>query len=206
MRMSLLDLIARMTTTEPSVSSDHSISWQAHREAEALEDPSMVDELAEFVQYEPNKKRRDAGYFILGKLGRKVRSSDCASILLSRVIRETDKYVLSGLLDSLSGVRKPRNIDLSPVFQLLRDNRWLVRQSAIQALANTDSLEAEIQILCLLEATSDPYDITYCQSTLNKIGTAKAIPYLEKNLGSRKRDVRMSAQLAIEAIRAREVG
>lgn len=200
-----MDLITRMTTPEPRcLNSDDSISWRAHREAETLADPAMVDEIAEYLQHETNKDHRKAGYFILGKLGQKVRSSDCASVLLSHVTRETYKYALSTLLDALSGVCKPRDLDLSPVFRLLEDDRWLVRHSAIKSLKRTNSREAEHQLLHLLEKTSDPSDIIYCQSTLNEIGTAKAIPFIEKNLRSRKRDVKISAQLAIEAIHARE--
>ena len=59
-------------------------------------------------------------------------------------------------------------------------------------------------ILHVLETTNDPYDLVYCQATLNQIGSAKAIPSIAKNLNSRKRDVKDSARLAIEAIEARE--
>ena len=58
-------------------------------------------------------------------------------------------------------------------------------------------------ILHVLETTSDPYDLVYRQLTLNEIGTAKAIPFIAKNLKFRKCDVKDSAQLAIEVIEAR---
>jgi hypothetical protein len=77
--MSLTDLITRMAKREGAyVSSDASSSWQAHREAETLTSPSLVEELAEYVKNEQDKRCRKAAYFILGKLGQKVRSSDCA--------------------------------------------------------------------------------------------------------------------------------
>lgn len=205
MRKAFVDLIERMTRHETRcLNSDDSISWKAHREAETLADPSMVDELAEYLQNETNKDRRKSGYFILGKLGLKVRSSDCASVLVSHVNSEKDKYTLSVLLDALSGVCKPRDLDLGPLFRRLEEDRWLVRHSAIQSLKHTDSLEAEDQLLHLLEKTSDPGDMTYCHATLKEIGSVKAIPILERHLRSRKVDVKMSAQLAIEAIRARQ--
>jgi cysteine sulfinate desulfinase/cysteine desulfurase-like protein len=59
-------------------------------------------------------------------------------------------------------------------------------------------------ILHVLETTSDPYDLVYCQATLNEIGSAKAIPIIAKNLKSRKRDVKDSAKFAIDAIEARK--
>jgi HEAT repeat protein len=204
MKKYLVELISRMTVSEKRcLNSDESICWRAYREAETLSDASMVDELADYVAHEKDKKRRRAAYFILGELGQKVRSLDCASILISRLQREENKYVLSSLLDAVRGVSKPRDLDLGPVFRLLDDDRWLVRHSAIQALSRTDSPEAEDELIELLNATSDPFDIVYCQATLNEIGTAKSIPNLQKNLGSRKRDVKDSARLAIEAIESR---
>ncbi len=207
MREALADLITRMTAKEPRcLNSYDSISWHAHREAETLADASMVDELANYSRHEPNNERRDAACFILGKLGQKVRSAECASILLSHVGTETNKYVLSHLLDALGGVRKPRELDLDPVFQLLRDRRWLVRHSAIRALRLSDSPEAEDRLLEHLETTGNPHDMTYCHATLGEVGTAKALPAIEKNLKSRKRDVKMSAQFAIKAIKERHNG
>jgi len=207
MREVLLDLIARMTMQEPRcLNSDDSISWHAHREAEKLIESSMVDELANYVRHEPDRKHRGAAYFILGKLGQKVRAADCASILLSHVRSETNKYVLSRLLDAVGGVPKPRELDLSAIFELLHDERWLVRHSAIQALRQTDSSEAEDRILIHLDKTTDPHDMIYCHATLSEIGTTKALPLIERNLKSRKRDVKASAQWAIEAINARMRG
>jgi HEAT repeat protein len=110
------------------------------------------------------------------------------------------------LFDALGDVRKPRNLDLTPVFRLLQDDRWLVRHSAIRALRHADSPEAEDQLIEVLNTTGDPYDVVYCQATLNEIGTAKSIPHLQKNLDSRKRDVKSSARYAIEAIESRVKG
>ena len=201
----LLELISRMTAKEDHcLNSDHSIAWHAHREAETLSDSSMVDELAEYVNKERDKKRRSAAYFILGKLGQKVRGIDCASILLSRLSDEQDKYVLSSVLNALSWIGKPGSLDLRPLYGLLRDDRWLVRHSAIQSLRLTDTPEAEDKLIDLLVTTTDTHDMIYCHATLNEIGSTKSLLYLEKNLSSRKRDVKLSAKSAIEAIKSRE--
>jgi len=79
-----------------------------------------------------------------------------------------------------------------------------VRHSAIQSLKRCTSAEAEDRLLEILATTSDPYDVIYCHATLNQIGTHKALPALTQNLKSRKRDVKISAQAAIEAIKARD--
>jgi HEAT repeat protein len=203
MRTSLVDLIARMTVRDENVNSDQS-SWHAHREAEALSDAYLINELAEYVQRESKQDCRRAAYFILGKLGEKFPASECAAILVAQAKKEKNKYVLATLLDALAHVSKPSDLDLTPVYALLADEGWLVRHSAIQSLKRTNSPKVEDIILHVLETTSDPYDLVYCQATLNEIGSAKAIPFIAKNLKSRKRDVKDPAQLAIEAIEARE--
>lgn len=203
MTVSLVDLIDRMTRREKNVSSNQSVAWRAHRDAEQLSDPALVGELAAYLQHEAKPDRRKATYIILGKLGQKFPKSECAALLLERAKVETNKYVLATLLDALAGIAKPRNLDLTAIYDRLADERWLVRHSAIKSLQLTYSPHAEDRILRVLEKTSDWRDVVYCQSTLNAIGTAKAIPLLEKNLKSRKRDVKLSAQLAIEAIEAR---
>ena len=166
-----LELIARMTAKESYTHSDQSVSWHAHREAETLADPSLVEELAEYIARERDKERRKAAYFILGKLGQKVRGPDCAAVLLSRVSQEQDKHVLSGLLDCLEPLPMPRNLNLGPVYPFLHDKRWLVRHSAIRALGHAETPEAEEQILQILKTTSDPYDMVYCHATLSEIGS-----------------------------------
>lgn len=201
----IIELISRMTAKEDRCqNSDDSIVWHAHREAETLSDPSIVGELAEYVKKETDKKRRSAAYFILGKLGQKVRGTDCASILLLRSSDEQDKLVLSVLLDALKSIRKPRSLDLEPVYRLLGDGRWLVRYSAIKSLALTEAPEAEDRLIELLAKTTDPNDMTYCHATLSEIGSIKSLPYIQNNLGSRKLDVKQSAEWAIEAIKSRQ--
>lgn len=204
MRTSLVDLIARMTVRDGNVNSDQSVSWHAHREAEALSDASLINELAEYIQHESKQDGRKAAYFILGRLGEKFPASECGAILVAQAKKEKNKYVLATLLDALAHISKPSDLDLTPVYALLRDERWLVRHSAIQSLKHTNSPKVEDVILHVLETTSDPDDLVYCQATLNEIGSAKAIPFIAKNLKSRKRDVKDSAQSAIEAIEARK--
>ena len=204
MQQYLQSLIERMSRMENSpVSSDQSVAWQAHREAELLRDPVLIDELADFLAIEPIKEHRKSAYFILGRLGKHVRNADCVSILLTALNKEQDKYILCSVLEYLSWLNFPADTPLTRILSFLHDDRWLVRHSAIQALQGAGSSQCENHILALLETTTDQYDMTYCHATLGRIGTAKAIPYIENNAKSRKRDVRMSAQSAIENIRKR---
>jgi|SRR5215469_4501086 len=138
MRASLIDLIARMTVLEGNVNSDQSVSWHAHREAEALSDASLIIELAEYVRHESKQDSGKAAYFILGKLGEKFPASESAALLVAQAKKEKNKYVLATLLDALGHISKPGDLDLAPVYALLADERWLVRHSAIQSLRRTN--------------------------------------------------------------------
>jgi HEAT repeat protein len=203
MRQELLELIQRMTVKEGVDSSNESIAWQAYREAEQLADMRLVDELDANLTQKPQKEQRKAAYFITDKIGKNCLNGECASRLIEYSSKEPDKYALANLLERLADIPKPQSVDVSPLFPLLKDKRWLVRHSAIQSLKRCTSADAEEKLLEILATTSDPHDLTYCHSTLNQIGTHKALPALMQNLKSRKGDVKGSAQAAIEAINAR---
>ncbi len=203
MRSYLQDLVRRMTDKAAEAEFSKSVSWAAHREAERLSDRTMVGELCNHLQTEEAKQSRIACFFIIGKIGANLSDPTCAEILLAAMARERDKYVLSAALDSVRGIPKPASMDLSPIYNCLADPRWLVRHTAIQALEGCTSPLAEEHLLGLLSTTTDAFDQVYCHSTLNRIGTARAIPYLERALLSRKRDVRMSAESALAAIQKR---
>jgi HEAT repeat protein len=204
MRTSLVELIDRMTKAEVGVNSDDSVSWHAHREAEKLNDLTICPELDSYLRRTPTKQQRSAAYFIVGKIGKNCHSTECAALLIAHIRDEKDKYALGSLLDSLADIPKAEGTDLTPVFVLLQDKRWLVRHAAIGSLKNTASAEAEDRLIAVLRTSPDPDDAVYCHATLNQIGTAKALPVLEAGLKSRKRDVKLSAKLAIEAIATRD--
>lgn len=211
MRPYLEDLIKRLSGTmlqrvasSPSMfASSSSVSFLAHREAEQLADVSMVDELVEAVPG-LNPAQRRGCYFIIGKIGSKISEERCAAILLNLLPSETNKYFVASILELVGDIPKGPLFDLAPVYPLLGDKRWFVRHAAIRALDNSANPEVEAQLLAHLEATSDPYDMIYCQVVLGRIGTVRALPVIERNLSSRKRDVKGTARIAVSAIRERE--
>lgn len=203
MRPYLHELIERICTVEKLANSADTVSWRALREAEGLTDLSMVPEIMEFLNTNPEKDQRQAAYFIVGKLGKNAQNPDCALVLISRIAKEKDRYALASLLDRVADIPKPSTIDLKPIYQLLNDRRWLVRHSAIQALNNSNTAETEDRLLAVMAESTDPNDIIYCHATLNRVGSTKSIPALQESAKSRKRDVKLSAQSAIEAILSR---
>jgi HEAT repeat protein len=184
-------------------SSDDSVSWAAHREAEQLRDVSMVDELADVAAHEKVKARRAACYFVIGKIGGNVQDAHCARVLLNLLDNETDKHNIASTLERVAEIKKPSTFDLSSVYALLGDSRWRVRHAAIQALGNSQGEEVETHLLRHLASTSDSFDQIYGHAVLGGLGTARSIPLLEVNRKSRKPDVKLSAENALHAIRNR---
>lgn len=198
----LSDLIERLADRTQVSSSAESISWAAHREAESLTDVGMVDELVQAVKT-LSREKRAACYFIIGKIGLNGRDERCAAALLDSVSFETDKHNLEAILLAIGKIPKGPHFDLSLVYPLLEDKRSLVRHAAIHALDNSANPDSELRVIGHLAGTIDEYDQAYCHQVLGNIGTPRALPAIEANLKSRKRDVKGTAKWASEAIRER---
>ncbi len=155
------------------------------------------------VSNEREARRRGAMYFVIGKVAKNIGSSDATGLLISRLAAEDDKYLLSFMLDRLAELPKPPTTAIQPIIDLTRDERWQVRHAAIGALNKSTDSAAETLLIAIVEADNDPYDVTYALSVLNRIGTARSVVAILKHVKSRKRDIRVAAQLALEEITKR---
>lgn len=204
----LVELIDRMNYTgdqimESGFDSSKSISWKALREAEKITNPDFIPHLMTFIENEKDRDKRDKAYFILGHIAKNINEKTTGQFLINRIEKETDKYVIGSMLGVLAKVVKPKGTDFIPLIAATKDERWLVRQKAIQAFANSEDEIAEATLINFLDTSEDSYELIYSNATLNKIGTPKAISHLEKHLMSRKRDVKLSAKFAIDEIKKR---
>lgn len=180
--------------------SSKTISWKALREAEKVENIDFIPQLISFIDHEKDKKKRDKAYFLLGHIAKNTNNTTALDYLIQRVNKETDKYIVASLLDRIADINKPIGTDLQPLIQSTKNDKWLIRHSAIRSLDCSFDIVAETALIEILDSSDDPYNLTYANATLNKIGTIRAIPHLEKHLKSRKRDVKNSAKYAIEEI------
>lgn len=187
----------------PGFRSNESIPWKACREAEKLTDLSLVDELAASVRGTKSKDARRNAYFIIGKIGANTGDASCATRLVSFLDFEKNRYCRARLLQSVGEVPKSVEFDYAVIEPWLRDTRWLVRHAAIEAFKKTHGTAAEEYVLTHLAQTTDATDQTCCHAVLNRIGSSRAIPLIERGLTSRTRDVRLSAKSAILEIVSR---
>lgn len=205
----IAELILRMTTKEEVKSSVESISWKAHREAEMLSEASLYPALKEqiLLNSKPkDKKYRDAAYFILGKLLENNPDNEFIVFYLQLMKVETDKYILSSMLDRLSEIIIPSDISIEIIISLSMSEKWLIRHSAINALgssATSASKQALYYYLNQVDENAYKYEIIYANASLGKIGSVEDIPVLEQHIKSKIRDVRYSAEFAIHRIQER---
>ena len=188
---------------EADYNSSKTISWKALREAEEVENVNFIPQLISFIDNEKDKKKRDKAYFLLGHIVKNTNNSIALNYLIQRVGKEKDKYIVASLLNIISDIKKPIGTELQPLFDAIKSDKWLVRHNAIRSLNNSFDPLSEATLIEILEKSDDSYNLTYSNATLNTIGTLRAIPYLEKHLKSKKRDVQNSARFAVEEIMKR---
>lgn len=218
-KVGLLELIGRINTREEHFTdSRETTRWKALREAETLSDPALFPLLREIVTENEGKSKdrrqvRSAAYFIYGRLMERAFSPDEAPFFLGRLTVETDKYVLSSILDRVSdwgrkGLLLPREMNFSPVLALTVDERRAVRHDAIRALSACPG-EASRRACTFYLAKEDEkawqYEIYYANIALQSIGELQDVPLLERFLKSRRPDLKLTAQYAIQYIRERDV-
>ena len=205
----LYDLIARMTIKEQLTSSEESVSWNAYREAERISDETVYPILKKIIEENhKNKAVRKAAYVIIGYSLRNIFNKEACIFLIQRLGEETDKYVVACILDKLARIHIPEDIDMSLVIKCSQNDKWLIRHSALNALGSSSTHANREALLFFINQEDEKkyeYEIIYANASLGSIGSKEDIPFLEKHVKSRKRDIRDSARFAIDIIKEREV-
>jgi hypothetical protein len=172
----LNDLVARMSA-EPE---DHprrlSVSWDAYREAEKLSDLDAIGNLVSAAESAKKGKVRQAIYFCIGCIGSNTQSLAATSALLEMLGKETLKGCTEAILSALE---KQHNLPPDRrLLDLAADETAFIRHAAINTLGQSPTPQAEERLCSILQESTDPYDLVYASRSLEKIGTAAAIPFL----------------------------
>ena len=214
----LLELIAKINTTdEHFIVSTETTSWKAYREAETLTDPGLFPLLQEIIEEHDGKNKdeceiRKAAYFIFGHLMQVSFEEDACAFFLRRLNTETDEYILGDMLDwvhdwwRLSGKTIPTGSDISSILTLAKDIRDSVRHKAIYALVACPGEESrDILRYYLLQDDEKAYqyEIYYANIAMQGVGEPEDVPLLERFLKSRRPDIKLTAQYAIQYIQER---
>jgi len=214
----LFELISKINTKDEHFTvSSETVSWKARREAEALTDPALFPLLQEIIREHDGRKKdqreiRNAAYFIFGRLMQASFEESACAFFLGRLGAETDKYILSSMLDRVHDWRKlagktiPAGLDISNILTLAKDDRRSVRHSAIRALSACPREESRSILLYYLlqeDEKAYQYEIYYANIAMQDIGEPEDIPFLERFLKSRRPDIKITARYAIQFIQER---
>jgi hypothetical protein len=183
--------------------SSKTISWAALREAETITDTSFIDNIIENISTEKNKKRRHYLYFIVYRICENRPYQKGLEFLIDRIDKETDKYIVSVILDGLIDLHKPVETNLDKIFAATKHKTWQIWFSAISALQNTNNpkvVELMIEIIDG-EPLEKSYKISNAMTVLYNCGTAKCIPFLEKQLSNKSRNIKEEAKTAIATLK-----
>lgn len=200
----LTDLIQRLQDDawqEGMTSSKELTSFKACRETEKLTETAYIPELIAYIESEKNLANRKEAYYILATIVKNTSDETALQYLINRCQVEKNNGVLIRILSCLEKIHKPKNMDLSPIFDLItshqgefesyfQDNE-AVRNEAIFCLRNTENPAAEPLILNLIpdfEKNNDEFALWRCLSVLQNIGTQASIPTMERMAGSKKID------------------
>lgn len=216
----LLDLITRINTQEVGIAdSRETVRWKALREAETLTDPELFPLLQEIVRENKGKAKakwdvRMAAGFIYGRLMEQAFDPESCAFFLHWLGTETDRQLLCSMLDRISDWQRragrtiPAGVDITPILTLAKDGRSHVRHSAIHALRTCPGRESREVLKIYLTQEDEKvyqYEMYYANIAMQSIGEPEDIPLLERFLKSRRPDLKITAQYAIQYIRERKL-
>jgi hypothetical protein len=205
----LLILLEQMKLDLNVKNSADSLSWAAHRKAEKLNDFTLFPMLCDLILENEGNKHKELRrniYFVMGCLLRKKMIVTYCQYLIDRLGIETDKYTLALILNQIARLSIPREVNMDYVIKCSKNDKWLVRHSAITALRASDSescREAARYWVKQVDEKIYKYEIIYANACLNEIGVMEDIELLDIHTHSRIRDIKDSALYAIEAIKRR---
>jgi hypothetical protein len=201
-------LIDRMLDTsdhkiQPGYDSSKTISWAALREAETLTDTNFIDYIIDNIALEKNKKRRHYMYFIVYRICENAPYHKGLEFLIDRIDKETDKYIVSGILDGLINLHKPSETNLDKIFTATQHKTWQIWFSAISALQNTNNSKVEELMMEIIdnEPLEKSYKINNAITVLYNCGTTKCIHSLERQLQNKSRNIKSEARITIQELK-----
>ena len=201
----LNNLAKRLAGGFDSADGPHADQLLAYREVDNLRDVSIITEAATLLASERKIEIRCAIYHVLGKLSSNASLADATRLLLSRLDERKNRRELDCLLEAIANAHKPACLALVVVQRIIESSKGAMRRNAIRALGGSTNRASEEYVISLLQSSSDYDDIIECQAVLAKSGSTDALPALRESLRSKSKNVRISAEVAIERISRRQM-
>ena len=145
------------------------LSWEAYRAAEQLNDTSLIPELKAYVEDENNEATRKYAYDVLGYIGINAGALEVTDILIDQInVEDHHDDNLHNVLDVLYATHFPLQKGLEEILIYAFDERELIRTTAIQLLSRytIEHLKIKDTLLEVIEYHYDEYDLKYAVESL----------------------------------------
>lgn len=195
MDLYLTDLLQRIgddTFPEGYVSSEDIPSWKACREAEKLTNESYIPQLIGYIEQQKDDKKRSDAYFVLGKICENTGNKEGIQFVIDRAYTEISSIYFSNIMNSIRCAKKPMEINLTPIFDLLHSNINIRNiQDVVAILQHSENPQAEDEILAILNRFEDidHFILWHSLYALSSIGTRNSIPHLIRLTSHKKIDI-----------------
>lgn len=159
----------------------------------------LSESMARITRERRNTTKQEL-YNLFTRLIQKTASNEGLHFLGQRLEDEDNKDVVHNILRGLAELPQNDPATTDAILKRTHDPRWQVRLSAIEAFNVPGCRKAEDRLIELIQTSADPEDLVSAISTLGRIGTRRSVESIESHLHSRKQDVKISANFAVEKI------
>ncbi|WP_108808816.1 hypothetical protein [Aquimarina spinulae] len=145
------------------------LSWEAYRAAEQLNDTSLITEINTYIKNDDNETTRKYAYDILMYIGRNAGAGEATNILIGQIkVEDYHDDNLHNVLDALYSINIPLQKGLDEILIYAFDERELIRTTAIQLLSRYTIEYEKIKgaLMEVIEYHYDEYDLKYAIESL----------------------------------------
>lgn len=205
----LYDLLDELSLPDSIISRLDTPKWYLWRRKDQIREDEVFLLLREYVEQrtkQADTKARENTYSVFAmRLLRTFEPEHC-QFLIDRLRLETNKYVLHTMLSGISCLQLPEGIDVSPIVECSKNDEWMVRHTAIMALAKSSTDAGREAVRYWVNQKDEKqykFELIYANAALGYIGEPGDIVMLEQHVRSRIPDVKDSAIYAIDNIKKR---
>lgn len=163
-------------------------SWQAHREAEKIDNNELLPLLSDTLNLLSDENRIEALFFILLCLAQNtkdVKIIDCMISYFERIqLDDFDHDIRYSLMRCATRTNLKFSGKIDSIVYWMDDDHEMVRNESIKLIGQTSNYksEAENALIQVLECPYDDYGIRFAADSLFEVGSKKCIPYLKSVL------------------------
>ena len=173
------DLLYRMTikTDEQGRevrNSEDQVSWKALREAERLDDPTLIDVAAQVLEETQDDETRGNACFLWSHLAKNTGDAKAVRLMLDEFAKTNKMQTKSRMMWSFA--RVPEVPDAEMFLALSESSDDSIRREALRVLARCRPEEVKGRLIEIIRHSNDQYDIVYTLWALKQLRLREALP------------------------------